>query len=344
MAINKVARAPRAVGHALRVRRASNASAGHGLGGESFLVAGGAAFLASASAVAVTHPIDTIKTLRQGGKREKVGVAGLYKGVWSNVMKEAPNAAIYLATYEVFKRWLVMLTPLKMYPLIAMCVAGMLGDAVGSVVRVPAEIVNKRLQLGINDSAEGAIREAFLEKGGLEGTLAAWEAVLWRDVPYGGLQIAGYEWLRMIMAGWGLGGVMLSIVAGGVAGCIAAVLTTPMDVLVTKMSIMRPQCFLETRKYMRVGATGGRILKEEGMKGFWVGAGERGLFYMPMIALFFAGYEAFKSIIVKMTVSWGTMAGGFGLSGIVWQLVIVGLWQRLFSKVRKKEQWVGKKA
>jgi len=51
-------------------------------------------------------------------------------------------------------------------------VAGALGDAVGSVVRVPAELVNKRPQCGLNDTIDGAIRDQCLNSAGAEKTLA----------------------------------------------------------------------------------------------------------------------------------------------------------------------------
>eukprot|EP00177_Eucheuma_denticulatum_P007290 GFKZ01013275.1.p1 GENE.GFKZ01013275.1~~GFKZ01013275.1.p1 ORF type:complete len:437 (-),score=32.37 GFKZ01013275.1:282-1592(-) len=318
-------------------RSAEQAPSTHGLQGQSFLVAGSAAFLASATAVAVTHPIDTLKTLRQAPpnesstSRRRRGIAALYRGVFSNILKEAPNAAIYLATYELFKTALLALPGMSALPLLAMCLAGMLGDALGSIVRVPAEIVNKRLQCGLNDSWEGAARDAFMNEGGLEGTLASWEAVLWRDVPYGGLQIAGYEAVRGALAGFGLGGLPGSIIAGAVAGVVAAVVTTPADVLVTRMSTQRPQCYLETGRYMRPGATLRRIVKEEGFGGLWKGAAERGLFYMPMIALFFAGYEGFKSVIMRAA----SAVGGLGLSKVgsfaLGAIALPGLTGRLFA-------------
>lgn len=203
-------------------------------------------------------------------------------------------------------------------PLVAMCIAGMLGDAVGSIVRVPAEIVNKRLQLRLNESWNGAIRDAFLSPAGKQGMLAAWQAVLWRDVPYGGLQIAGYEGVVTALAGVGCVGLGWSIVAGAVAGLVAAVVTTPADVLVTRMSTQRPQCYLETKRYMSPVATFFRILREEGVSALWAGAVERGLFYMPMIGIFFAAYESFKRLLGRRAVVVaGAVRAGAAVSAVL---------------------------
>lgn len=302
-------------------KRASNKSTdSHGLGNTSFMVAGSAALLASALAVSITHPIDTLKTMKQAKQSGIVSsdtpitLSGLYRGVLSNILKEAPNAAVYLATYELFKSALLTIPIFGAFPLAAMCLAGMLGDGVGSVVRVPAEIINKRLQLGLSDSWDSAIQDSFLSSNGVQSTLASWEAVLWRDVPYGGLQIAAYEFLRLSLANAGFAGLFYSVFAGAGAGLLAAVITTPADVLVTRMSTQSPQCYLETKHYMSPIATFRRIIKDEGFHALWTGAFHRGLFYMPMIGLFFAAYESFKHMISNPQMIQNV---GFVLLGVV---------------------------
>ena len=96
--------------------------------------------------------------------------------------------------------------------------------------------------------------------------------------------------MRIVAAGFGYTGLMLSVVSGAIAGLFAAVVTTPADVLVTLMTTQSPQCYLETHHYMSPSAAFVRILKDEGFGVLWTGAFYRGMFYMPMIGLFFAAY------------------------------------------------------
>lgn len=332
---------PRQAAHAASLQRSSTsscrgktlyvASAGGGAP-SSFKVAASAALVASTVATLVCHPIDTLKTLKQAesmsltpvapgegscegdangpqsrsdtSSNEYPGLSRLYKGVLSNVLKEAPNAAVYLGCYELFKGWLLALGgPFTSFPLLSFCVAGMLGDAVGSVIRVPAEVLNKRLQLGLNANWNDAIQDAFLSSSGVQTTIASWKAVLWRDVPYGGVQIALYEVARsFIRSSCQMGGILLDIVAGAFAGLVAAFLTTPADVLVTRMAAQNPQCYLETRKFMSPAATFKRICEEEGFSGLWTGALQRGLYYAPLIGVFFAFYEVSKHFILNPNV------------------------------------------
>lgn len=273
----------------------------------SYRIAGFAAFVASALSTAIVHPIDSIKTRIQARGTELADDSkglfdDLYKGITSNILKEAPNAAIYLGVYELIKNTLINLSFTSVFqdlPLVTFLLAGALGDAIGSIVRVPAEIVNKRLQLGANDNWRDAARDAFLTRTGRQASGVAWQAVLWRDVPYGGLQIMMYEFGKQMLAVnphlfggyFSHGGVMVDVIMGALAGALAAMVTTPADVLVTRLSVQNPQSYLETKNYMGVLSTARRIAQEEGVWGFFKGTLERGFYYAPMIGLFFALYE-----------------------------------------------------
>jgi len=278
-------------------------------------VAGLAAMVASAISTVVAHPIDTIKTRIQAGKVPMVlkdsflGLGGLYRGLSSNVLKEAPNAGIYLGVYELTKTFLIATFPAMLkFPLAVFMVAGAVGDAVGSIVRVPAEVVNKRLQLGLSDDWRDAVRETFFSSTGLRSTLNIWAAILLRDVPYGALQIGIYEQCKLLfrqnlpLPGPGLGpaleGISTDVLIGAAAGLVAAFLTTPSDVLVTRLSSQNSQSYLETREYVGIVATFRRIIAEEGFLGLWRGSIQRGVYYMPLIGIFFAIYELTKHFVV----------------------------------------------
>ena len=287
--------------------------AGGGGLGVSYRIAGFAAFIASAISTAIVHPLDSIKTRLQARSgninntddTQPELFKDLYKGIGSNILKEAPNAAIYLGVYEIIKSFLMNLSVTTVFhdlPLFTFLVAGALGDAIGSIVRVPAEVVNKRLQLGVNDDWKDATKEAFFTKSGRESSFVAWTAVLLRDVPYGGLQIMMYEFGRMVIVANGGPlsnlGVLSDVLMGAIAGALAAMVTTPADVLVTRLSVQNPQSYLETRKYMDVPATARRILDEQGVGGFFSGTVQRGVYYAPLIGLFFALYEGTRSFLV----------------------------------------------
>ncbi|KAI0559090.1 mitochondrial carrier protein precursor [Gracilaria domingensis] len=272
----------------------------------SYRIAGFAAFVASAISTAVVHPIDSIKTRLQARaarltEAEPNLFENLYKGIFSNILKEAPNAAIYLGVYELCKSILTNLSFTSFFqelPLLTFMVAGALGDAIGSVVRVPAEIVNKRLQIGVNSNWSSALRDAFLTPSGRKASVVAWQAVLLRDVPYGGLQIMLYEFGKLMLVShphlfngyFSQGGVMADVFVGATAGALAAMITTPADVLVTRLSV-REASAKQDAASPGILATARHILTTEGPVGFFRGTLQRGVYYAPLIGLFFALYE-----------------------------------------------------
>jgi Mitochondrial carrier protein len=94
-------------------------------------------------------------------------------------------------------------------------------------------------------------------------------------------------------------GLTADVVVGSMAGMIAAVLTTPADVLVTRLSVQNPQSYLETHRYMSVWSTVQRIVNEEGIGGLFAGYLQRGIYYAPLIGLFFSLYEVTRNAVAN---------------------------------------------
>jgi solute carrier family 25 (mitochondrial S-adenosylmethionine transporter), member 26 len=118
-------------------------------------------------------------------------------------------------------------------------VTGAIGDAVGTIFRLPAEVACKRLQTGSGSSSGGILSTLAAVPG--QSWLVAWSAILLRDVPLGGLQVACYQechqWSHDMVATLSSTPEMLSdVLAGVLAGAVAAALTTPLDVIVTQTS------------------------------------------------------------------------------------------------------------
>lgn len=262
-----------------------------------YRVAGAAAFVASALSTAIVHPIDSVKTRLQA-RLDQPLFKGLYRGVFSNILKEAPNAAIYLGVYELIKAGLMNMRVTTFFqdlPLLTFLIAGALGDAVGSIVRVPAEVVNKRLQLCLSSSWLDALYASFATPSARRSTLIAWQATLWRDVPYGGLQIMLYEFGKMLLShAENLppliphSGLPADVMVGALAGMLAAIITTPADVLVTRVAMQSSG----EEGSASIGTIVRGILRDEGVSGLFSGALERGIYYAPLIGLFFALYES----------------------------------------------------
>lgn len=251
-----------------------------------------------------------------GYERQRL-YSNVYTGFLANVAKEAPDAAVYLALYESFSQTLLLNEWWASHWLLTVIVAGALGDACGSVLRLPAEVVAKRLQTGASPS----VRDALLEQS-LAEWLSAWGAILARDVPMGGLQVAFFETFRYAMqamhaaapdaaadvaagaasvaaasaASFAAPDVVTDICAGALAGALAAAFTTPLDVLVTH--ILTTECAVLPDGTRQSALCRARLLVEEqGALTLTRGLGLRTLYYAPLVGLFFGLYEYFRAVL-----------------------------------------------
>jgi solute carrier family 25 S-adenosylmethionine transporter 26 len=111
-------------------------------------------------------------------------------------------------------------------------VAGPVSECVASVVRVPIELIKQRMQVS-GDPLRKAALKVYREGGSAWwGTTRVvyrgYAATVTREVPFALVQMTLFETLAT-QKGWS------SIVAGFVAGSIGGVVTTPMDVIKTRL-------------------------------------------------------------------------------------------------------------
>jgi len=284
-------------------------------GAHAFGVSAAAAFAASSISTVALHPLDTVKTRIQAGGSASVpwlgdplhpGVSGLYRGVSMNVLKEAPDTACFLAISDSMSHSLTLSNPFfASHITLTLLLSGAVGDAVGSIFRLPAEVLCKRLQT----STSSAGWTDHLADTSSESWMTTWSAILLRDVPMGGLQIAIFHNARDL-----LGDTAATVtpdsfsdyLAGLLAGACAAALTTPLDVLVTHAATVpvastsaetggadsAPRSMHEiVAEPLHIGL---RLVQEEGPMSLIKGIGCRTLYYAPTVGCFFGLYETFR--------------------------------------------------
>jgi len=278
-----------------------------------------AAFLASAIATVCLHPLDTLaqrcrKTHEQQDMDAGVSTevqheqaptfASLYTGCGANILKEAPDAAVFLALSEQLRAALAINPWFASHLTFTLLLCGAIGDACGSILRLPAEVVLRRLQMGTATDWTDALADTPLDSW-----KASWAAILYRDVPMGGLQIATYQEARLhapaiaatlsgVAVTDGIPDSISDVLAGLLAGAVAAALTTPFDVLVTHTTTQpSPSDGSSQPSALQVGA---RLIAEEGPLTLTRGIGWRSLYYAYTVGAFFGLYEYFRRALDGM--------------------------------------------
>jgi len=260
------------------------------------------------------YPIDTIKTRLQSseGFLASGGFSGIYRGVGSAIIGSAPGAALFFCTYEYSK---VLLSARRGKDLgggvevgndwiepIEHMAAASFGEVAACAVRVPTEVVKQRAQAGQQRSSLLALRAILSQHRttGLGGVwremYRGWTVTIIREVPFTVIQFPLWESMKEYrrrrsgkqhISAWESG------FFGSVAGAAAAGVTTPLDVLKTRLMLAKEKTPMIAM--LR------QILTESGPKAFFAGIGPRVIWISAGGAIFLGSYQwAYNSLSGKV--------------------------------------------
>jgi solute carrier family 25 S-adenosylmethionine transporter 26 len=264
------------------------------------------------------YPLDTLKTRLQSttGFASSGGFTGIYRGVGSALIGSAPGAALFFITYDSLKRHLTPSTRTiarnaqgKAYVEHGQSdgrgreagvhmLAASAGEVAACAVRVPTEVVKQRAQALQHPSSLEALRY-ILDQRQTKGVghvwrelYRGWSITIIREVPFTVIQFPLWEALkrwRLHQTGKrdvsGLEGGLL----GSVAGAVAAGITTPLDVLKTRMMLAKEKQPMLTM--LR------EILRQSGPRAFFAGIGPRIGWISVGGAIFLGSYQWASNVL-----------------------------------------------
>ncbi|KAG8377483.1 hypothetical protein BUALT_Bualt08G0037600 [Buddleja alternifolia] len=257
--------------------------------------------------------------VRGGGE---IILKGLYSGLAGNLVGVIPASALFIGVYEPTKQKLLKIFP-ENFSAIAHLTAGALGGAASSIVRVPTEasllhslstqrhthiymyiniffltlyqVIKQRIQTGQFVSAPDAVR-LIVAKEGFRGLYAGYGSFLLRDLPFDAIQFCIYEQLRIgykLAARRDLNDPENAII-GAFAGAITGAMTTPLDVIKTRLMIQG-----SAKQYNGIFHCVNTILREEGSSAFFRGMGPRVLWIGIGGSIFFGVLEKSKQLLAR---------------------------------------------
>ncbi|KAJ7600739.1 mitochondrial carrier domain-containing protein [Mycena floridula] len=227
-------------------------------------------------------PIDTVKTRLQAsqGFIKAGGFRGVYRGIGSVVVGSSPGAAAFFSTYETMKHNLPLTGPLNHV------VSASVGEVAACLIRVPTEVIKSRTQTLLNPSSFSALSHV-LKTDGITGLYRGFAITIMREIPFTSIQFPIYEMLKSyILSNEQKKTRNLSMpqaaLCGSTAGAIAAAVTTPLDVLKTRVMLQKPE---EPRPTLS------SIFRQGGVKGVFAGIVPRTLWIGAGGAVFLGVYE-----------------------------------------------------
>lgn len=269
---------------------------------ESVLKSALAGGLACALSTSLLHPVDTMKTRVQAStlsfpelvsKLPQIGMRGLYRGSIPAILGQFSSHGLRTGIFEASKLVLINIAPtlpeIQIQSLASFC-----STVLGTAVRIPCEVLKQRLQAGLFDNVGDAI-VGTLRQDGFKGFFRGTGATLCREVPfyvagmglYAEAKKATQKVLRRDLEPWE------TIVVGALSGGLAAVVTTPFDVMKTRM-MTAPQGLPVSMSMIAFS-----ILHQEGPLGLFKGAVPRFFWIAPLGAMNFAGYELARKAMDK---------------------------------------------
>jgi solute carrier family 25 2-oxodicarboxylate transporter 21 len=213
----------------------------------STVIAGG---IAGISEVLVTYPLDLVKTRSQLHKGSNLGVfssltsilktegfSGMYRGILSPILAEAPKRALKFTSNELYKP--LFSSPNKPITWIGSGGAGALAGATETIINCPFEVVKVRLQAKDNLSLYSGTFDAVTKIAKKEGIFALYkgfEPQLLRNAAWNGTYFATVPLIKTLYeAKDAREKSMVAFIAGTIGGCIGTTLNTPLDVVKSRM-------------------------------------------------------------------------------------------------------------
>ncbi|XP_068314797.1 uncharacterized protein [Pyrus communis] len=258
--------------------------------------------LACALSTSLMHPVDTIKTRVQAStlsfpeiisKLPQIGVRGLYRGSIPAILGQFSSHGLRTGIFEASKLVLINVSP-TLPDIQVQSLASFCSTFLGTAVRIPCEVLKQRCQAGLFDNVGEALVGTW-NQDGLKGFFRGTGATLCREVPfyvagmglYAESKKAAQQFLGRDLEPWE------TIAVGALSGGLAAVVTTPFDVMKTRM-MTAPQGRPVSMSIVAIS-----ILRHEGPLGLFKGALPRFFWIAPLGAMNFAGYELARKAMDK---------------------------------------------
>ncbi|KAF7309665.1 hypothetical protein MIND_00337600 [Mycena indigotica] len=273
--------------------------------------------LAGISEHAVMYPIDSIKTRMQVFSASPVaiysgvgnaftrissteGIRALWRGVSSTVLGAGPAHAVHFGTLEAVRELASNMgsSPWLATYLISQLWLAQQPTTAADALMNPFDVIKQRMQVHKSEfrSVLTCARVVFRNEG-LAAFYVSYPTTLAISIPFNAIQFTVYEQVKDLMNPRRTYSPSSHIVAGGVAGAVAAAVTTPLDVAKTLLQTRGTAHEADLRNVGGMLDALRVIWARDGFKGYARGLTPRVLTIMPSSALCWMSYEFFKAAI-----------------------------------------------
>ncbi|XP_054280878.1 probable mitochondrial glutathione transporter SLC25A40 [Macrosteles quadrilineatus] len=231
------------------------------------------------------------------------GVTSLWAGLSPTLVLALPATVVYFVTYEQLRTRLCdyMCVKREDQPIWIPMLSGGTARFWAVTIVNPLELMRTRMQA--QKLSWRQIRNTFgdlLKKDGVKGLFKGLTPTLLRDVPFSGIYWATYETINASYPQQHQGSFGPSFLGGSLAGSIAALVTTPFDVVKTHQQVALAEELITKKGMKRSTFT---IMKDiyrvNGLSGIFAGLTPRVLKVAPACAIMVSTFEYGKLFFQK---------------------------------------------
>ncbi|XP_050522291.1 mitoferrin-1 [Daktulosphaira vitifoliae] len=258
----------------------------------------------------VMYPLDSVKTRMQafipnntvGGR----GISSIFidmikqegylrpiRGMGTVVIGAGPAHALYFASYEHLKQKISHQTSLSIT--LSSGIAGCASTIIHDAIMTPTDVVKQRLQMS-NSPYNGILNcvSSVWRAEGIGAFYRSYLVQLCMNAPFQVVHFMTYEHCQNFLNPDRIYNPLYHMISGGVAGGLAAAVTTPLDVCKTLLNTQTTS--VKVKGVFRAVAT---VYSLGGASGFFRGMVARILYQMPSTAISWTTYEFFKFVLIK---------------------------------------------
>ncbi|KAG9199787.1 hypothetical protein G6514_007900 [Epicoccum nigrum] len=299
----------------------------------------------------LVYPLDTLKTRFQSpdyarlytspqtGKPNPALFRGMYQGIGSVIIATLPSSGAFFTTYERTKSLFSRLNTTSSHPNgllptpVIHAAASSLAELVSCAILTPAEVIKQNAQMVSSGSTSNATLQTLQKFR--SNPFALWRgytSLAGRNLPFTAMQFPMFERLKQgirehrdrrgLTKGTIVESAWITALGAGSAGAVAAVLTTPVDVLKTRVMLSAAdstssgskeggkasegvgkgkgkgrlvdalgESVKKTRQQKGTWAIAKEIVDEQGYKGLWRGGALRAVWTFVGAGLYLGAYE-----------------------------------------------------
>ncbi|KIY47030.1 mitochondrial carrier [Fistulina hepatica ATCC 64428] len=226
------------------------------------------------------------------------GIGGLWKGAGTSLVIGVPSSTAYMLTYDYLAHQAL---PAYLPATIAPLVSGIVARSSIATIASPLELLRTNLQsTPLHPDHPHTLRSVIVSLRQCvheQGLSCLWRGViptLWRDVPFSGIYWAGYESIKKRLNRRGHQGAGVAFVSGASSGILAALITTPFDVLKTRRQALIMSHSRGPISTLPLLAT---ILREEGYTALFAGLMPRIVKIAPACGIMIASFEGIGKLL-----------------------------------------------